>query len=226
MRMVRRKASQPSCPSISQPHLFMIAVQSLASSSTNPDLSTSRTSLNLSESERLDELDPLRHLLANHFDIDNSNPDSTSPDSDSVPILPQQRHTIQDENYIVRYFRNSSLKPQTISKGKGKSRAISISHEHSDSTEDHYDVVLNCDQSKGCGGIIWPAAEVLGQYIASNQPLKKRWREKIDRKAKGDDDHDDKFQVLELGSGTGLVGLLVAKIGLGRNVECWITDQM
>jgi len=63
-------------------------------------------------------------------------------------------------------------------------------------------VKLAVDASPGCGGVAWPAGEVLSKYIARNGSLKGR-------------------NVLELGSGTGLVGLVAGM--LGANV--WITDQ-
>ncbi|KAI0698884.1 putative methyltransferase-domain-containing protein [Cytidiella melzeri] len=61
---------------------------------------------------------------------------------------------------------------------------------------------LFVDASPGCGGIAWPAGEVLSSYVARRPSLEGK-------------------SVLELGSGTGLVGLVAAK--LGANV-C-ITDQ-
>ncbi|KAH8106076.1 putative methyltransferase-domain-containing protein [Cristinia sonorae] len=63
-------------------------------------------------------------------------------------------------------------------------------------------VRLTVDASPGCGGIAWPAGEVLASYISRRGPFEGK-------------------MVLELGSGTGLVGLAAGL--LGANV--WITDQ-
>ncbi|KAH9912709.1 putative methyltransferase-domain-containing protein [Fomitopsis serialis] len=63
-------------------------------------------------------------------------------------------------------------------------------------------ITLLVDASPGCGGIAWPAGEVLSRYIARRGSLEGR-------------------TVLELGSGTGLVGLVAGKMG----AEVWITDQ-
>ncbi|KAI0092566.1 putative methyltransferase-domain-containing protein [Irpex rosettiformis] len=61
---------------------------------------------------------------------------------------------------------------------------------------------LLVDASPGCGGIAWPAGEVLSSFITRQPSLKAK-------------------NVLELGSGTGLVGLVAAKLG----ADVWITDQ-
>ncbi|KAH9894211.1 putative methyltransferase-domain-containing protein [Cubamyces lactineus] len=61
---------------------------------------------------------------------------------------------------------------------------------------------LAVDASPGCGGIAWPAGEVLASYISRRGSL-------------------DGKTVLELGSGTGLVGLVAGKLG----ARVWITDQ-
>ncbi|KAK0468013.1 putative methyltransferase-domain-containing protein [Desarmillaria tabescens] len=65
-------------------------------------------------------------------------------------------------------------------------------------------VTLSVDASPGCGGIVWPAGQVLSNYLV------RRDRSFFQDKT-----------ILELGSGTGLVGIVAAK--LGANV--WVTDQ-
>jgi predicted nicotinamide N-methyase len=64
-------------------------------------------------------------------------------------------------------------------------------------------VNLIVDPSPGCGGVAWPAGQVLAAYLAKRGP----------EYLKGN--------ILELGSGTGLVGLVAGILG-GR---VWITDQ-
>ncbi|KAK8850368.1 hypothetical protein IAR55_004286 [Kwoniella newhampshirensis] len=71
------------------------------------------------------------------------------------------------------------------------------------------DVRLKVDAGPGCGGIAWPAGEVLSRYLAyrhTNHPEKLRGK-----------------QVIELGSGTGLVGIATAM--LEPTSEVWVTDQ-
>lgn len=63
-------------------------------------------------------------------------------------------------------------------------------------------ITLAVDASPGCGGIAWPAGEVLASYIARRGSLEGKY-------------------VLELGSGTGLVGLLAGVLG----AHVCITDQ-
>ncbi|KAH0839616.1 putative methyltransferase-domain-containing protein [Lanmaoa asiatica] len=75
-------------------------------------------------------------------------------------------------------------------------------HDHGCSTVIH--VVLKVDASPGCGGIAWPAGEVLANYLTLRG-----------------EGYCTGRTILELGSGTGLVGLVAGK--LGGNV--WITDQ-
>ena len=65
-------------------------------------------------------------------------------------------------------------------------------------------VALKVDPGPGCGGIAWPAGEVLSRYIVRRG--RSYWRGK---------------QVLELGSGTGLVGLVAGYLG----AHTVITDQ-
>lgn len=70
-------------------------------------------------------------------------------------------------------------------------------------------VRLHVDAGPGCGGIAWPAGEVLSRYMA--------YRHEVDPSfLKGK-------KVLELGSGTGLVGLAVGLLEKSSQVE--VTDQ-
>lgn len=65
-------------------------------------------------------------------------------------------------------------------------------------------VTLRVDAGPGCGGIAWPAGEVLSRYIVRQG--RDYWRGK---------------RVLELGSGTGLVGLVAGYLG----AHTVLTDQ-
>lgn len=65
-------------------------------------------------------------------------------------------------------------------------------------------ISLKVDASHGCGGIAWPAGEVLSNYIAF------RGVEYLQGK-----------NIVEVGSGTGLVGLVAGALG----GTVWITDQ-
>ncbi|CCL99165.1 uncharacterized protein FIBRA_01180 [Fibroporia radiculosa] len=123
--------------------------------------------------EELDEADPLRHLRA---------ADDIGPDiSDIVPAQPP------------------SIINQTIELSFATTTSADV--HCADSTE-HVVIKLAVDASPGCGGIAWPAGEVLSQYIARRGSLQGK-------------------TVLELGSGTGLVGLVAGILG----ASVWITDQ-
>lgn len=110
------------------------------------------------EQERLDDLDPLRHL-------------SNIDDESLVPSPPQ---SIQKQEQTLQF--------------------------------DSVGLKLLIDAGPGCGGIAWPAGQVLSQYLVSRGPQSLRDR-----------------HVLELGSGTGLVGLVAAHLGASNVI---ITDQL
>ncbi|KLO15218.1 hypothetical protein SCHPADRAFT_278584 [Schizopora paradoxa] len=74
-----------------------------------------------------------------------------------------------------------------------------------DPTTGNITVRLQTDPSPGCGGIAWPAGEVLAKYLAGKGP------DNLNGKA-----------IVELGSGTGLVGLVAALLG----ARVYITDQL
>ncbi|EIN10826.1 hypothetical protein PUNSTDRAFT_51401 [Punctularia strigosozonata HHB-11173 SS5] len=113
--------------------------------------------VDLAEEERLDELDPLRHLR------------------DDDELVPSQPHSVQNERLTLSF--------PTADNGPVQ-------------------IELLADAKPGCGGIAWPAGEVLSRYIS--------------RCGLG-----EAKEILELGSGTGLVGLVAGSLG-GR---VWITDQ-
>ncbi|KIK99697.1 hypothetical protein PAXRUDRAFT_465335 [Paxillus rubicundulus Ve08.2h10] len=101
--------------------------------------------------------------------------------ADSRSIVPIQPPSVHNE--VIRLsFPNDS--------DKGCAAAIQIT--------------LKMDASPGCGGIAWPAGDVLANYLTIRGEAYCKGR-----------------TILELGSGTGLVGLVAAI--LGGNV--WITDQ-
>jgi len=68
---------------------------------------------------------------------------------------------------------------------------------------------LAVDASPGCGGIAWPAGEVLSRYLSYRHSQ--------------DPDCLRNKRILELGSGTGLVGLVAAL--LENSADVVITDQ-
>lgn len=70
-------------------------------------------------------------------------------------------------------------------------------------------VRLKVDAKPGCGGVAWPAGEVLSRYIA--------YRHSLDPSILAG------RTVIELGSGTGLVGIAAAL--LEDTTDVWITDQ-
>ncbi|TFK86434.1 hypothetical protein K466DRAFT_550388 [Polyporus arcularius HHB13444] len=125
--------------------------------------------LDLALEEKLDELDPLRHLREDDSDEDGA--------AHLVPVQPP------------------SIRNQTVEL---------IFHAVTDTIPTPITIKLSVDASPGCGGIAWPAGEVLGSYIAR----------------KGSESLRGK-NVLELGSGTGLVGLVAGALG----AHVCITDQ-
>ncbi|KAG8919112.1 hypothetical protein FRC02_001868 [Tulasnella sp. 418] len=114
----------------------------------------------LEEEERLDEIDPLRHLRG-------------SSATDDSEFIPTQKPSVINQ-IINRTFADIEIK-------------------------------LVVDAGPGCGGIAWPAGEVLSNYLCTHG------RNLVKGK-----------RCLELGSGTGLVSLVAAKLGSKVSIA---TDQ-
>jgi len=82
---------------------------------------------------------------------------------------------------------------------------LSFSGDISGAHREQLTIKLAVDASPGCGGVTWPAGQVLAEYLVKLGPRFVQGR-----------------TILELGSGTGLVGLVGGALG-GELV--WITDQ-
>ena len=87
-------------------------------------------------------------------------------------------------------------------------------------------ILLRVDASPGCGGIAWPAGEVFQYssplFLAFSTPPHSLFKKVLaNYLARRGPDALARLSVLELGSGTGLVGLVAAKLGA---LVC-ITDQ-
>ncbi|KAG6919270.1 hypothetical protein DXG01_007402, partial [Tephrocybe rancida] len=115
--------------------------------------------------------------------------DSDNDDEPKSVVIPKQLHSIQDET-------------------------LHLSFSNPQSPQLPIEIVLSIDASPGCGGIAWPAGEILSSYITKRGPKFLQGR-----------------TILELGSGTGLVGLVAGKLQRrGENSmvsapSVWITDQ-
>ena len=170
----------------------------VAALSTSPDLNP----LSLYIREEIEE----RHA-AGSVDKDDEKASLSSSTLDAGDLLPNQNPSIIGESATVRYYQDITQRPIIVSTGlQGVAKTVEEIEEQSKGK--YYDVRLSLDVTTGCGGKIWPAAEVLGQYIASTRS-NDRWKDK---------------RVVELGAGTGLVGLLAARATQLDKV--WITDQM
>ena len=158
-------------------------------------------------------LNPLAHLLdpssSNFSDDEDDDKHATStsgPSTKSQQLVPDQNHSIIQERAVIRYYLDPTKEPimlegSTASPPEGSASAANLAG--------FVDVSLLLDVTNGCGGKIWPAAQVLGAYLTGRkEELSQRWKGK---------------NVVELGSGTGLVGFVVAKMRLGATT--WITDQ-
>jgi hypothetical protein len=128
--------------------------------------------------ELLDALDPLRHYFQ-------SPTETHDPISEDILVPLQPSLTVKQ----IQEFSFGAKMPNT----HGFSPApISIS--------------LAVDASPGCGGVAWPAGQVLAEYLVRLGPEVVKGR-----------------TVFELGSGTGLVGLVSGALGAEA---VWITDQV
>ncbi|KAF8204866.1 putative methyltransferase-domain-containing protein [Pholiota molesta] len=136
--------------------------------------------------EQLDGRDPLRHLR-DDGDLEGVISSeglarASSSTSELLTVLPQQSHSVEDGLLKLTFAHNweSITKPLSIS--------------------------LVVDASPGCGGLAWPAGQILASYLVQKGP-----------------EYFKNKNVLELGSGTGLVGLAIGAFGFATTV--WITDQ-
>lgn len=170
----------------------------------------------LEREEQLDLVDPLRHFLAIDDDVEDSpNPSSGDirdlPSDTNYSVVPQQIESIIDKRTTIRYYADLSRRPTLLD-------------EPTEEEARCWDVQLKLDMTTGCGGKIWPAAEVLGAYIAG------RYSSSPSSPAKGNGDFKNyNFdwrgkRIIELGSGTGLVGYLVHAFHL-PGCQVWVTDQ-
>lgn len=141
--------------------------------------------------------------------------DSLPPSPDLEPskyneVIPEQLPSILGQQAVITYFCDGARAPITHITSKERTAPVEQPAER-----DAYAIYLTLDMTSGCGGKIWPAAEVLGAYIAS---MMQRTHTTLDT-------HPWRGKkIVELGSGTGLVGFLVSKIGCGATT--WITDQV
>ncbi|KAJ9475112.1 Protein-lysine N-methyltransferase EFM6 [Pseudozyma hubeiensis] len=177
--------------------------------------------------EQLDLVDPLRHFLA--IDDEPSTPPTSTdvrdlPSTTDYSIVPQQIESIIDRRTTIRYYRDLSRKP------------ILIDEQHpappdGDAGKEWWDVHLKLDMTTGCGGKIWPAAEVLGAYIAGRYSFpgsgSSAKAEGVASANPGFNNHNFDWRnkrIVELGSGTGLVGFLVHALH-SSNCTISVTDQ-
>lgn len=158
-------------------------------------------------------LNPLAHLLdpstSNFSDDEDDDKQALSTPGTSIKsqqLVPDQNHSIIQERAVIRYYLDPTKEPIMVEDSNATLPEGSAS---ADGQGGVVDVCLLLDVTNGCGGKIWPAAQVLGAYLTGRRDeLSRRWKDKT---------------VVELGSGTGLVGFVVAKMRLGATT--WITDQ-
>lgn len=143
---------------------------------------------------------------------------SSSSTSSSAPlpsfetlVPPRAPTTVESEEVLVPVdFRYSSrpLLPRPVSP-VFPSHANGDGHPLDPQHQPRSGVRLRVDAGPGCGGIAWPAGEVLARYLAHRHSV--------------DGSYLKGKKVLELGSGTGLVGIAAAL--LDKEAEVWVTDQ-
>ncbi|KIK65598.1 hypothetical protein GYMLUDRAFT_978907 [Collybiopsis luxurians FD-317 M1] len=138
-----------------------------------------------------------------------------------TPQSDEERNPVDDEKYELdepfRYFRvgEEQLGTQDLARTEllsvlpGQSYSINDKTLRLDFESQHQGTVsitLQVDASPGCGGVVWPAGQILSSYLI------RRGSEFLQGR-----------RVVELGSGTGLVGLIAASLGASK---VWITDQV
>ncbi|KAI0260911.1 putative methyltransferase-domain-containing protein [Gloeopeniophorella convolvens] len=123
--------------------------------------------------------------LAEEEALDSIDPLRHLRDVDDADLVPAQPPSVHDQIICI----GVALPPDNEGSQQWPHQNIMIS--------------LAVDAGPGCGGIAWPAGEVLARYLARRG-----------RALQGS-------RVLELGSGTGLVGLVAGRLG----AHVCVTDQ-
>jgi len=135
--------------------------------------------------EQLDGHNPLRHLMDDTelegVIASDGLARASASISELLAVLPQQSHSVQDGLLMLSFEHGWGSVPKPLS------------------------ISLVVDAAPGCGGLAWPAGQILASYLVQKGP-----------------EHIKDKNILELGSGTGLVGLAVGALG---TANVWITDQ-
>ncbi|KAF8845623.1 hypothetical protein BDN67DRAFT_961214 [Paxillus ammoniavirescens] len=113
------------------------------------------------------------------------------------------RHLRSDES-VEHNFDSRSIVPIQPRSVHNEMIRLSFPNDPGQGCSATVQITLKVDASPGCGGIAWPAGEVLANYLTIRGEGYCKGR-----------------SILELGSGTGLVGLVAAALG----GDVWITDQ-
>ncbi|KXN87965.1 hypothetical protein AN958_07975 [Leucoagaricus sp. SymC.cos] len=112
--------------------------------------------------------------------------------SELLAVLPHQ-HFFESDGLLDLTF---TLPPSASANSSGETRESSVS------------VKLVVDSAPGCGGIAWPAGQILSSHLTQTYQSVTQLSNKT---------------IVELGSGTGLVGLIAGR--LDPSCEVYITDQ-
>lgn len=184
----------------------------------------------LAREELLDMLDPLRHLM------DSPSTQNTYTASGVDPSIDIQAEGDEENEQILRGSRKSRsellsvLPHQHFSESDGildLAFSLPLSKSLKEEKGPQVSIKLVVDSAPGCGGIAWPAGQVtfpllaylftpatdMGLKILSSY-LTQTYRTVMPLSNKS---------VIELGSGTGLVGLVAGK--LDPSCMVYITDQ-
>ncbi|TDL29776.1 hypothetical protein BD410DRAFT_686022, partial [Rickenella mellea] len=111
-------------------------------------------------------------------------------DSGGDAIVPVQPPSIHNQTLVLSFDHPSSSGSESKSEEGNRTSLGTV------------EITLAIDASPGCGGVAWPAGEVLARYLARRRTLQG-------------------IRALELGSGTGFVGIVAGKLG----AVVAVTDQ-
>ncbi|KAF9452143.1 hypothetical protein P691DRAFT_722431 [Macrolepiota fuliginosa MF-IS2] len=164
--------------------------------------------------EKLDALNPLRHLIdcSPIQDVKPTTETKSNIDSDT-----QITEGDQEDEEILRGSKKSKsellsvLPHQHFSESDGVldlTFSLSLNKHLQGGKEPQVSIRLIVDAAPGCGGIAWPAGQILSSYLTQTYQTTTSLSNKT---------------IIELGSGTGLVGLIAGK--LDPLCTTYITDQ-
>ncbi|GKY92120.1 hypothetical protein MPSEU_000183400 [Mayamaea pseudoterrestris] len=133
-----------------------------------------------------------RNLAQQDEDDELGNEMNDGDESESIVFLRDQSSLLKYESFLRHQRVYDDLKH--------------VDYKYIDYSNDCYSLIVEQDKSLGKGGFCWDAAYILGEYLSSQQNGNVLHDLRRDAKS-----GERRLDIVELGAGTGLCGMMVAK---------------